>query len=266
MLNETFIMRYGYGLRKRRRSSRRSRVYSRASSRRTRVSRAISRRQKSRRFNRPSSVRIRQLTAPDSMFVKLRYHTQNQLSGLYTYNNQNFRGNSVFDPDETYVGHQPTGFDQYAALFNKYIIYGSKITVKYIQNRSATSYNFYIIPAPVAGTPGWLGSVGTDPLEQPYAKGRLIAANGVANNDASGVMKHYMSTKKMFGIKGELSEEFYASTTATNPTRVWSWILYQTVFGFNDSLAPAAATLDMYYDIKITYYCKFFDRVTVAKS
>lgn len=40
-----------------------------------------------------------------------------------------FRANGVFDPNHTGIGHQPMGFDQWAGLFNHYIVVGSKISI-----------------------------------------------------------------------------------------------------------------------------------------
>lgn len=42
-----------------------------------------------------------------------------------------FRSNSIFDPDYTGTGHQPFGHDQWALLYNHYVVLGAKITVKF---------------------------------------------------------------------------------------------------------------------------------------
>ena len=39
------------------------------------------------------------------------------------------RANDVYDPNRTAVGHQPTGFDQYMAMYNKFCVEASKIKV-----------------------------------------------------------------------------------------------------------------------------------------
>jgi len=41
-----------------------------------------------------------------------------------------FSCNSMFDPDNTGVGHQPMGFDEMAAIYGHYSVVGSKITVR----------------------------------------------------------------------------------------------------------------------------------------
>lgn len=63
--------------------------------------------------------------------VNLRYGTQFTLdsTAIGTYGNYYFRANSCFDPDDSSVGHQPRGFDQWAAFYDNYVVLGSKITV-----------------------------------------------------------------------------------------------------------------------------------------
>ena len=39
--------------------------------------------------------------------------------------------NSLFDPDQTGTGHQPYYFDQFAALYNRYTVLGSKLTAEF---------------------------------------------------------------------------------------------------------------------------------------
>lgn len=42
-----------------------------------------------------------------------------------------FSGNGLYDPNITGTGHQPRGFDQLMALYDHYVVVGSKATCKY---------------------------------------------------------------------------------------------------------------------------------------
>lgn len=67
---------------------------------------------------------------PKSMITKHRYVTTQSLSpSIAAISSYQFRGNSIYDPDYTSVGHQPLGFDQYAGLYEHFTILSSKITV-----------------------------------------------------------------------------------------------------------------------------------------
>lgn len=68
---------------------------------------------------------------PAQRIAYLRYSDTLSLtstSGALAYNS--FRANGIYDPDLTGIGHQPMGHDQWAALFNHYVVLGSKITIR----------------------------------------------------------------------------------------------------------------------------------------
>ncbi len=44
------------------------------------------------------------------------------------YTSHLFRSNSIFDPDETAIGHQPMGRDEWAQFYNTYTVLQSRIT------------------------------------------------------------------------------------------------------------------------------------------
>ena len=66
---------------------------------------------------------------PDKQVVTLRYcdaKTLDSTAGASA--KANFSANSLHDPDRTGTGHQPYGYDQYAAIYNHYKVLRSKIT------------------------------------------------------------------------------------------------------------------------------------------
>lgn len=145
------------------------------------------------------------------------------------------------------------------------MVYGSKIRVKVINALSGTANNFYVIPTLGDGPPAWASSTSYNPIEQPYAKGGLVAGYTVGSPGSVVNYKHYMTTKKMYDVKGELDFNDFGSVMTANPTRIWCWMLYTTLFAFNDgAIAPGNGTFLL--DIKITYYCKFFQRVFLQES
>lgn len=69
-----------------------------------------------------------------------------------------FRANSVFDPDFTSVGHQPMGYDQWAGMYNHYVVLGSKIVCRVVEDAAGTSTN-----------PGIVGVFLDDDTTLPYS-------------------------------------------------------------------------------------------------
>lgn len=77
----------------------------------------------------PRVSRFNEILKP--MRVKMKYTDGVLLTtttgiGVTTYA---FRANSLFDPDQTGTGHQPYRFDQLAAIYQRYRVLKSKITV-----------------------------------------------------------------------------------------------------------------------------------------
>lgn len=65
--------------------------------------------------------------------VKMRYLTYGTITTVGgAMNAQIFRANSIFDPDYSGVGHQPSFHDVYAQLWTKYLVVGSKLRFRFI--------------------------------------------------------------------------------------------------------------------------------------
>lgn len=56
-----------------------------------------------------------------------------------------FRANDLFDPNYTGAGHQPLGFDQWMALYTKFSVLNSKITVKFTNGADATTADWIVM-------------------------------------------------------------------------------------------------------------------------
>lgn len=79
---------------------------------------------------------------PDTLVTKLKYSdlitltsTSNSLSRYV------FQPNNAYDPDYTGIGHQPMMFDQFAAVYARYVVLGAKLTASFspISNTISTT-------------------------------------------------------------------------------------------------------------------------------
>jgi len=95
-----------------------------------------------RRFKRRIAKPAKSLLGfPKEQVVRMRY------SDWYAANagtsgtvNYNYRANSVYHPDATGTGHQPSAFDLWSQFYDHYVVIGSKITVTFnCATSSATS-------------------------------------------------------------------------------------------------------------------------------
>lgn len=148
-----------------------------------------------------------------SRTVKLRYHetiTINPamgVAGTYT-----FSANGLYDPNISGTGRQPYGFDQLCALYNKYHVTGSRMTITPV-----TSDSYYILGVKLCDITTLNTSTPDYIMEQPGFKKRIIANNASAVSPAVSMT---FSAKKFFRLKSKafvLADDSLSGTTASNP-------------------------------------------------
>lgn len=84
-------------------------------------------------FSVPRGIRNKETGLPKLLVVKHRYVSAPQTTAALIVANADlfqFRANGMFDPDATGAGHQPLLFDEMAALYNRFRVLSSKITVR----------------------------------------------------------------------------------------------------------------------------------------
>lgn len=133
---------------------------------------------------------------PSQRITKLSYVQNTELtSNLGVITSKLFRANSAFNPSVSSGGHQPYGYDQWALLFNHYVVLGSKITVKVINS------------IPNGTSPSYMGCYLSDDITIPYTDAyQLMEAgkgsyrlNNPGNNRALTFGSKY-SAKKFFNV------------------------------------------------------------------
>lgn len=138
---------------------------------------------------------------------------------------QRFSANNIFDPDVTGTGHQPMGHDQWAALFNHYVVLGSKITVNFCDADAST-------------TPTHVGLYLSDGKTLSYTSGyeyiearkgtyRLIVPNEGKNHR----MVNRFSAKRFFNVKDvkDNLNRFGAASGASPTEQAYYHIWVQTL-------------------------------------
>ncbi len=191
---------------------------------------------------------------PDQVFVKLKYNTAiNLVSGTGTFISHTFRGNGLFDPDQSGAGGQPRGYDQWSAMYTRYTGLACKITVR-------------VIPHVNQGGPCILGVVPTDTsspftdiesiIESPYSKTAMLNNKTVSPQ----TMTASLTTKRKFGYHtGILQEDDLSANVTALPAEQWYWFL-----GFEN--IPQPTNLDVTVDVQLEYSVRFFDRKDLGNS
>lgn len=171
---------------------------------------------------------------------------------LYT-----FRGNSTYDPDDTGVGNQPTGRDQWYAFYQRSCVTSSKIYITATIESASTAqlYRMVIVP-------GNFNTMvtGNDPEELPMAKSRTLATPSQQSRSVIS-MKHQARTSKVWGLfMPALYESNFYETESANPLNQWWWnIWFRTAVATNN-------TDQITFTAKIIYNVCFFDRKILGPS
>lgn len=203
------------------------------------------------------------ILSADRYFTKLKYSTVYNAADASTalgyYNSFDFRGNGPYDPEAALGGGQPYGFDQLAAIYQRYRCYASKIRVKVhnLTGSSTTPYFMAVFPYATGAAPtdaGWY----VNAAEQPYS--RYVTRNAF---DSSPTLKSVMSTAKIYGVNKTMvkSDTQFQSLVSTTPSYEWFW---KVSFGQISPTVTSANTFNLQIDI--TYYMEFFDRAPINRS
>lgn len=161
------------------------------------------------------------------------------IGGTY-YKSNVFRGNSLYDPDETGVGVQPYGYDQLTAIFDyKYRVYASKIRV-----------TFYLEEACYDALIGVYANKGEfsyhDPADLMVAKG--VRSRHISSQEGitwKNTIKAYSTTKAQLPVIASDSDT--TASVGANPAMTWKWIVFVNT-------ANEAQEVSIKADVKITYY------------
>lgn len=205
-----------------------------------------------RKYHGPSKyVNRSMLVLPDRYFAKLKYcRTQNVTGASPQY--FTFNGNSAYDPENATGGGQPVGFDQLIGLYDGFRVRGCKIVVKAIGvSGSHAPTKILIIP-----TNDGNAITNFDSTEcQPYVRSSVTAGYGGPLT----VIKNYISTRKILGIKDISNASQYAGSSSANPATLWFWIVaFQLLAG--------GSITALSVDYQLTYYTEFFDRKVLTDA
>ncbi len=193
---------------------------------------------------------------PDSKWVRLRYATTITLNAPGVgITGHNFRCNSLFDPDETGVGHQPMHWDQVIIPYEKYTVYGSKIRMTQVKSQATVL------------TPGIFGIFLDDNTTRTYTNAPAILESNQRSSKwstTSGLeqigrsVSIGFSAKKFFGVTN-LDGSNFKTASVSNPVDDAIYHCWVANIGGND---PSSAV----FLIEIEYLAKLGEKKFVAQS
>lgn len=169
---------------------------------------------KKRPYRRRRMAVVRKSPMPLKFCTKLRYSENFDIdpgaAGICGV--QVFNAGGLFDPNVTGTGHQPRGFDQLIAMYDHFVVIGSKIDFKYAQ-RNASDYSQVVGVSLRDGS-----SAEADPNDY-QELGTVRSALVGTDTNSSG--RHHLSLtyspKKFLGRSKPLSDPNLKGTVSADP-------------------------------------------------
>lgn len=161
--------------------------------------------------------------------------------------------NGLYDPDISGVGGQPTGFDQYMALYGKYTVLKAKVIASCINYDSTTTQ---CCGVNIAGLP----TTDTDPsvyLRNNNMGFQLLDQQG--HNQSIAKFTFEVDISKLSSVNIWTDGEF-SGTASTNPENQWYLIVWNAAV--DTTVNPAKC----YWTTRIEYLVAFRDGINAANS
>lgn len=156
------------------------------------------------------------------------------------------RANDVYDPNFTGVGHQPTGFDQYMAMYNKFVVYDSKIKVIAYTTDGETLDTVVGVAIMDSST---TQSTSENYLEQALTDWKVVPAGAGANT----VTCSTAFNASAFSGTNPKTNDLLHGTASSPPAKQWYYHVFAGATGTSEN--PVA----MKFSIEVEYLVKFFE-------
>jgi len=204
----------------------------------------------------PSTASSATRLNPDRIKLRLAY-VDTFVLGSATTVDRVYNLNSLYDPDFTGAGHQPLGFDQWSALYNRYLVLSCKVKIVFAQGSTGSD-----TVVGYAGING-LSASGTavqvrEFIESPYSDFYVF---GNSPGQPSKVFTAHLFPNKITGaskMKYE-SDDVYQATISANPSE----LICLHVFAQDASLST---NVTMTYTIRLEFECLMWDRTFLTSS
>lgn len=168
------------------------------------------------------------------------------------------RLNSCVDPDYSYTGHQPLGFDQLAAFYNRYIVTRCDVSSHYVLNGSSNNSVLITLIANNSIT-DFAPSSSMAPMEQPFAKNLFLDLEKRSVRHKASYYPHRITG---VSFKTYMADDRFQATTTTSPSEAIH--LHQVISNVTGGVTSIAS--EVLINQKFTYHVEFFDPIPIGQS
>jgi len=178
---------------------------------------------------------------PQTMQVNLRYHSGGALTSTSgAISKFQWIANSIFDPDYTATGHQPLFRDEYASIYNHYIVPTSTIIARFT-NLSTTAGSLCGIGLDDDTT---MTTTPDTAVEQQEGRNGYLTPLGGSRSTIT--LKKTFNHKKMYGTnpRADLTARTAMTASPTEQSVFNTW-----VSGFNGATTTAEIEITIYFTV-----------------
>ncbi len=196
---------------------------------------------------------------PGFLDTTMQYVQQVSLDASAAIANNSFNANSLYDPDQSGTGHQPSGFDTLAAMYSRYLVKKATIDCTFFLQGAATNVPLAIgINLYDGSSPYGTGAIAM--LEQSNGV-HLLTSKNIGTGVSTPHLRLTFDAKQWFGLTNlDDNRETIGALTNANPTRR---AYFQVWTGPTDE----STDLDAVYCIaRITYHVQFHGPLQVGTS
>lgn len=182
--------------------------------------------------------------------------TASSPSAGYYGSEQRYNLNSLYDPDYTGSGHQPYGFDQIMATYNKYRV--NRVSYKITFTTPGADADMLCTATVAPGTSASIAAAApSTPLEWPNATHGHLSSQG----SRICVLTGTIDLHTLIGVTKQRydADDIFVGSVSANPTQLA--LLSYAVASYSGSGSQACSTL-----IELEYEAVIYDRVVVAAS
>jgi len=192
------------------------------------------------------------LAFPDRLSTTLSYADNARTSSATSFSNIVWSLNSVFDPDVSGAGHQPRFFDQYAAIYARYLV--TRVDMRLVVRQRA-AHGLGVVLVPTNGAPAL--SPALYPAEFRRATPPMITSS---NQPPVEIVKSF-SPHAIAGVTEQIykADDRFQAGVASNPLEVINANAY--VYNLDGTTA-----LDCEWSIELKYHVLFFDLAVPGPS
>lgn len=171
---------------------------------------------------------------------------------------QLFVANGMYDPDYSGLGHQPIYFDEISALYDHYVVIGSRIRVTFGMYPGQSGFGNFRCGLFISDTNTPSVTNFNALAEQGTARWKMLSGDVTTGPMDQRSLRHKWSAKKYFG-KGVLANTELQGTGSTNPTEKSYFCL--AVEPLSDTV-----TESLQYTVEIDYIAVWKEVKALASS